>query len=78
VVLPFFWLRGIEHLGPARCAVFMNLLPLFTALGAILLLGESIRPYHVIGGGITLAGVVCVQLVRKPLNLFKAKAKSAR
>jgi drug/metabolite transporter (DMT)-like permease len=69
VVLPFFWLRGIEHLGPTRCAIFMNLLPLFTALGAIVLLGEPIRAYHLIGGGITLAGVVFAQLIRKPLQL---------
>jgi drug/metabolite transporter (DMT)-like permease len=75
VVLPFFWLRGIEHLGPSRCAIFMNLLPLFTALGAILLLGEPIQAYHLIGGGITLAGVVFAQLIRKPLELGR-KSKS--
>jgi drug/metabolite transporter (DMT)-like permease len=75
VVLPFFWLRGIEHLGPTRCAIFMNLLPLFTALGAILLLGEPIQAYHLIGGGITLAGVVFAQLIRKPLEL-RRKSKS--
>jgi drug/metabolite transporter (DMT)-like permease len=75
VVLPFFWLRGIEHLGPNRCAIFMNLLPLFTALGAILLLGEPIRAYHLIGGGITLAGVAFAQFVRKPLEL-RRKSKS--
>src|ERR1700753_1492865 len=75
VVLPFFWLRGIEHLGPTRCAIFMNLLPLFTALGAILLLGEPIHAYHLIGGGIALAGGVFAQLIRKPLQL-RSKSKS--
>ncbi len=33
VVLPFLWVRGVHILGPSRCAVFMNLLPVFTALG---------------------------------------------
>lgn len=71
VVLPFFWLRGIEHLGPTRCAIFMNLLPLFTALGAVAMLGEPIRSYHLIGGGITLVGVACAQLLRQPLRRTK-------
>ncbi|MEH2513816.1 drug/metabolite transporter (DMT)-like permease [Nitrobacteraceae bacterium AZCC 1564] len=71
VVLPFFWLRGIEHLGPTRCAIFMNLLPLFTALGAVVMLGEPIRSYHLIGGGITLVGVACAQFLRRPLRRIK-------
>jgi drug/metabolite transporter (DMT)-like permease len=68
VVLPFFWLRGIERLGPTRCAIFMNLLPLMTALAAVAVLGEPIRSYHLIGGGVTLIGVVCAQLLRQPLR----------
>jgi drug/metabolite transporter (DMT)-like permease len=65
VVLPFLWIRGVQILGPSRCAVFMNLLPVLTALGAILLLGEPVRAYHVIGGGVALAGVACAELFRK-------------
>lgn len=68
VVLPFFWLRGIEHLGPTRCAIFMNLLPLLTALGAVVMLGEPIRSYHLVGGGVTLVGVACAQFLRQPLR----------
>lgn len=68
VVLPFFWIRGIERLGPSRCAIFMNLLPVLTALGAIVMLGEPVRAYHLIGGGITLLGVACAQLFRRPLS----------
>jgi hypothetical protein len=40
VVLPFFWIRGVEQLGPNRCAIFMNLLPVLTAGAAIATLGE--------------------------------------
>src|SRR6201991_320755 len=67
VVLPFLWVRGVHILGPNRCAVFMNLLPVLTALGAIVLLGEPVRTYHVIGGGLALAGVVCAEVFRRPL-----------
>jgi len=68
VVLPFLWVRGVQMLGPNRCAVFMNLLPVLTAAGAIVLLGEPVRFYHVIGGGLALAGVACASLFRRPLR----------
>jgi len=68
VVLPFLWLRGIDTLGPGRCAIFMNLLPVFTALGAIGLLGEPVRIHHVVGGGIALMGVACAEMIRRPLR----------
>ena len=67
VVLPFLWVRGVHILGPNRCAVFMNLLPVLTAAGAIVLLGEPVRFYHVIGGGVTLAGVAFAEMFRQPL-----------
>ncbi|MBO4224915.1 EamA family transporter [Bradyrhizobium neotropicale] len=68
VVLPFLWVRGVHILGPNRCAVFMNLLPVLTALGAIVLLGEPVHAYHVIGGGTALAGVACAEIFRRPLR----------
>jgi drug/metabolite transporter (DMT)-like permease len=67
VVLPFLWVRGVQILGPNRCAAFMNLLPVLTAVGAITLLGEPVRSYHVIGGSVALAGVVCAEVFRRPL-----------
>jgi drug/metabolite transporter (DMT)-like permease len=68
VVLPFLWIRGVQQLGPNRCAIFMNLLPVLTAVAAIIMLGEPVRPFHVIGGGLALAGVACAQLLRRPLT----------
>lgn len=68
IVLPFFWIRGVEILGPSRASAFMNLLPVLTAVGAIVLLGEPVRTYHVIGGGVALAGVILAQMMRTPLR----------
>lgn len=69
IVLPFLWIRGIHILGPNRCAVFMYLLPILTAGGAIILLKEPVQAYHVIGGGIALAGVACAEMFRRPLRI---------
>ena len=72
VVLPFLWIRGVQILGPSRCAAFMNLLPVMTALGAILMLGEPVRLHHIIGGGAALAGVACAETFRRPLRIAPA------
>lgn len=68
VVLPFLWIRGVHILGPSRCAAFINLLPVFTALGAITMLGEPVHLYHIVGGGLALTGVACAEIFRRPLR----------
>jgi drug/metabolite transporter (DMT)-like permease len=49
--------RGVAIVGPARAAPFMYLMPIFTALLAVMLLGEDIRLYHLAGGFLIIAGV---------------------
>ena len=71
VVLPFLWIRGIERLGPSRCAIFMNLLPVLTAAAAIAMLGEPVRPFHIIGGGIVLTGVAIAQIFQQPATRLR-------
>ncbi|MFB9265291.1 DMT family transporter [Bradyrhizobium erythrophlei] len=66
VVLPFLWIRGVQQLGPNRCAIFMNLLPVLTAAAAIVMLGEPVKPFHIVGGGLALLGVACAQAFQQP------------
>lgn len=61
VLLPYLWVQGVRLLGPNRAAAFMNLLPVLTAIGAIFLLDEPVRSYHLIGGGVALLGVALAQ-----------------
>ena len=63
-------MRGLATLGAERTSVFMNLMPLCTALIAVITLGEPIHGYHLLGGGLILTGVMLSQLkprVRRPL-----------
>ncbi|MDB5990395.1 MAG: multidrug transporter [Herbaspirillum sp.] len=68
VIAPFLWMLGISKLGPGRTTALMNLLPVFTVLIAVLFLGETLQTYHVIGGGVTLLGVVLAQYLKRPLG----------
>jgi drug/metabolite transporter (DMT)-like permease len=61
IVSAFLWMEGVAGLGAARAAMYMNLLPLLTALIAIVLLSERLHGYHLAGGAITLAGVLLAQ-----------------
>lgn len=67
ILLSFLWIEGVKKLGPNRCSIFINLLPVLTALFAILWLHESMQAYHLIGGGISLIGVLLTQIVQRPL-----------
>ncbi|GGP22659.1 DMT family transporter [Silvimonas iriomotensis] len=67
VILPFFWMQGVKLLGPNRCAMFMNLLPVATAAIAVGWFGEQLHTWHLVGGGIALAGVALAQTWRQPL-----------
>lgn len=66
---PWLWMQGIALLGASRTAIFMNLLPVMTAALAIGMLGETLTSYHLIGGGMTLLGVLLAQLLVKPVSV---------
>ncbi|QNQ53081.1 DMT family transporter [Serratia liquefaciens] len=74
IVAPYLWIHGVMRLGANTASIFMNLAPVFTAIIAVLFLHEHLHSYHLIGGGITLLGVLLSQRLRTPLG---RKAKQA-
>lgn len=68
VLAPFLWIQGVMRMGASTASIFMNLVPIFTAIIAVTFLHESLHSYHFIGGGITLAGVILAQRLRIPLS----------
>ncbi|KAB0491869.1 DMT family transporter [Pseudomonas vancouverensis] len=58
MVAPLAWMQAVVRLGPSRTTQFFNLLPLITALIAAVVLHEQLRMYHLIGGVLTLGGVI--------------------
>ncbi|ORE98216.1 DMT family transporter [Aurantimonas sp. 22II-16-19i] len=54
------YIRGVEMIGPNRANLFINLVPVFGALLAVVIVGEVLHPFHIVAlacvlGGITLA-----------------------
>lgn len=55
-----FWNRGIATVGADRGAMFLHLMPVFTAVLAMIFLGEAPRPYHGLGMALIFAGLLLV------------------
>jgi drug/metabolite transporter (DMT)-like permease len=55
------YMRGVQLIGPGRAGVFVNLVPLFGALMAVLLLGEKLAAYHVVALALVVGGIAIAQ-----------------
>ena len=54
------WNRGNQLIGPSRAGMFINLIPVFAAVMAILFLGERLHLYHIICAALIGAGIYLV------------------
>lgn len=65
IAAPLLWMMAVQQLGPNRSSIFMNLMPIFTAMIAYVWLDESWTIYHTVGGLVILLGIVLAQYTRK-------------
>ncbi len=57
IISQIFWVRGLEAIGSNRGGVFINLVPIFAAGLAVLMLGESFGIHHAMALVLVIAGV---------------------
>ncbi len=58
IVAYFCWNRGVEVIGANRAGLFINLIPVFASILAILFLGETLQAFHIIGMALILGGMI--------------------
>jgi drug/metabolite transporter (DMT)-like permease len=58
IVAYFCWNRGVAVIGANRTGLFINLIPVFAAILAIVFLGESLKTFHLAGMVLILLGFV--------------------
>lgn len=68
IITTYLWMTAIRHLGASRSSIFINLMPVFSALIAMLWLDERLAAHHLSGGVLVLCGVLLAQLVNRPLT----------
>ncbi len=50
--------KGVQEIGPSRASIFLNLIPVFTMIGAILFLGEKLQLIQLAGAILVISGVL--------------------
>jgi drug/metabolite transporter (DMT)-like permease len=58
VIAFLFWNRSIKELGAGRTALFGNLIPIFSSMEAVALLGERINIIHIISFVLIVSGLL--------------------
>lgn len=62
ILATWLWMQSIHFIGTDKTAMFMNLLPIFTAIMATIILDEQLNSTQFIGGAMVLSGVILTQL----------------
>jgi drug/metabolite transporter (DMT)-like permease len=59
-----FFLRGVDLIGPGRAGVFVNLVPVFAAILAVVLINEPFAPFHAVALFLVIGGIWLAQQTR--------------
>jgi drug/metabolite transporter (DMT)-like permease len=51
------FIQGVSLIGPSRAGVFVNLVPVFASILALLVLEEPFEPFHAMALGLVLGGI---------------------
>ncbi|BBE74097.1 DMT family transporter [Oharaeibacter diazotrophicus] len=66
VLSQIFFVRGVELIGPGRAGVFVNLIPVFASVLAVVVLGEAFHAYHAAALALVLGGILFAERVGRP------------
>jgi drug/metabolite transporter (DMT)-like permease len=53
----YCWQKGVEIIGPNRSSMFIQLMPLFSAIMAIIIFNEKFELYHFTGAAFIVSGI---------------------
>ncbi|WP_188207285.1 DMT family transporter [Alkalibacillus aidingensis] len=67
------WNQAVTDIGPSLSSVFLNLLPVFTAIGAVLFFGEDLTIEQTLGGLLVILGVLLVNVNFRNIKYFRKR-----
>ena len=72
--LTFTWFyEGIDKIGPSRAGIFINFVPIFATLMAVLILREKLSPSLIVGAIFVVSGVYLTNYQTKNIKIEKVK-----
>lgn len=63
IVSQLAWNFGVTRVGPAKASLALYTMPIFAAILSFFILGEHLKHYHLIGGGIIVAGLLLASVL---------------
>jgi len=57
LIAQVFFMHGVSLIGPGRAGVFVNLVPVFTSILAVVFLQETFELFHAVSLGLVLGGI---------------------
>lgn len=60
-----WFIQGVALIGPGRAGIFINLVPVFASILAVLILSEPFRAYHALALGFVLGGIWLAERTRR-------------
>ena len=60
----FWWNHTVEGLGPGRAGLFIHLIPVYTVILAVWLLGEQLHVFHAVGIGLIAIGIFLTTMLK--------------
>lgn len=68
--------KGVQELGPSSASIFLNLIPVFTMIGAVIFLKEQISFVQILGGLFVIIGVMITNRMGKKKNKSTTEIES--
>ncbi len=68
IISQAFYARSVELIGANRASLFINLVPVFGALLAVVLLDETLQLYHIAALALVLGGIALAEAQARRLN----------
>ncbi|MGQ3211123.1 MAG: DMT family transporter [Shinella sp.] len=62
------YVRGVEMIGANRAGLFINAIPVFGTILSVLLIGETMHPFHVVAMLLVLGGIAIAEWGRPKKN----------
>ncbi len=61
ILSQLFYARGVELIGANRASLFINALPLFGAVLSVIIIGETLQPYHFVAAVFIISGITMAE-----------------
>jgi drug/metabolite transporter (DMT)-like permease len=63
------WNTAVQRVGPSQTAIYNNLVPVFALSSGVVLIGEGVTVYQLLGGALILGGLFLMRRARRRVPL---------